>query len=189
MVELSIIGDPKPQGSKSGFVNPKTGKVIITEQAGKPLKQWRSTVAEAAEQAAVKHGQQTGPLRVEVVFRLPMPKSRPATVRNAVSAWHTITPDVDKLSRALLDGLTDGGLIPDDKVVAWLAAKKVEVWGVWTGAQVWVRQAHIARTPTAETNSSRLRDLLADCPEWNLATADGVDRVSAWLHEQGVKAP
>jgi hypothetical protein len=51
VLRFSVFGKPQPAGSKKGFVNPKTGRVIITEDA-KNSKPWRQQVAGAAEHAA-----------------------------------------------------------------------------------------------------------------------------------------
>jgi len=47
-VEFFVEGTPKPQGSKKTFINHKTGKAVIVEAAGDPLKKWRKRVAEEA---------------------------------------------------------------------------------------------------------------------------------------------
>jgi Holliday junction resolvase RusA-like endonuclease len=60
-----------------------------------------------------------GAVAVSVVFRLPRPASLPKRVRHCVKK-----PDVDKLARNVLDGLT-GVLFLDDRVVVDLHARKV----------------------------------------------------------------
>lgn len=60
-----------------------------------------------------------GPLSVILVFSLPRPASLPKKVRHPVRR-----PDLDKLARAVLDGLTAGGAWKDDSQVVRLAAWK-----------------------------------------------------------------
>ena len=71
-----------------------------------------------------------------------MPKSRPASARQAGSLWKVSTPDLDKLVRALGDGLVRGGLLPDDDRICWITARKVEVHNSWTGASVTIDDAN-----------------------------------------------
>ena len=73
------------------------------------LKPWRATVAKAADLGVTFDC----PVAVQIRFDMPMPK-RPKFSRPAVK------PDVDKLARAVLDGLTDGGLLVDDSLVVRL---------------------------------------------------------------------
>lgn len=77
-----------------------------------------------------------GPLKLTVEFRLRMPASRPARVRRVGRAWHTVTPDLDKLVRSTCDALTTGGLIADDARICQLAAEKIEVVDGWLGATI-----------------------------------------------------
>ena len=112
-VEFTVHGDPAPQGSKKAYV--VRGRAVITD-ASKKLAPWRNTVAQAASAAAGGHMFEDA-VHVTAVFNMPRPKS----VRRT---FHTVAPDVDKLVRALLDGLTVGGLIRDDSLVVSVRAKK-----------------------------------------------------------------
>lgn len=119
MLALRIDGDPAPQGSKSGFVNPSTGKVRMVEKS-KRLKPWRATVAAAVRDALDGAPPLDGPIEVDLVFYLPRGK----TVRRLLP---TVTPDIDKLTRAVLDGLGakhGGGAIADDARVVDLHVRK-----------------------------------------------------------------
>jgi crossover junction endodeoxyribonuclease RusA len=74
-----------------------------------------------------------GPVALLAVFSLPRPKGHYRTGRNAhllkesAPNFPAGRPDLDKLLRALLDGLTAGGAWLDDSQVAQLAATKE--WG------------------------------------------------------------
>jgi Holliday junction resolvase RusA-like endonuclease len=140
-VALTIVGDPTPQGSKRAFMNPRTGRAVMTESAGAKLTSWRTAVADAATRAAEGlPGPLDGPLGLTVTFRLAMPASRPKRQRVLGWAWRSTAPDVDKLARSLFDGLKVGGLIRDDARIAHLDAGKVDVSTSWLGAAVTVRQ-------------------------------------------------
>jgi Holliday junction resolvase RusA-like endonuclease len=135
-VTLTIVGDPKPQGSKTAF-NAKNGQARTKESGGIGFAAWRNAVAEAAVRARFDLGVTLdGPLRLDVAFRFRMPKTRPAAVRRASEALKTTAPDLSKLVRALEDGLQAGGLITDDARICHLVCTKTEVLDGWVGAQV-----------------------------------------------------
>lgn len=53
-----------------------------------------------------------GPLRVDITFVMPRPKSAPSWKR-----WHTATPDRDNLDKAVLDAMKKAGWFKDDAQV------------------------------------------------------------------------
>lgn len=110
-VEFFIPGVPVQQGSKTAFVIGK--RAVVTDQNKAQLKPWRAIVAAHADRGV------TFDEPVAVVLRFVMP--RPQRPRWSVPA---VKPDIDKLVRALLDGLTDGGLIADDARVVNLTASE-----------------------------------------------------------------
>lgn len=132
-LSFTVDGDPKPQGSKRGFVT-KTGKVAMVEMAGKPLKDWRETVTAVAAKAAHDADWMTtlSPVGVLVEFRIRQPKKPTYS--------YPPRPDVDKMQRALLDALTYAGLWKDDSQVMTITAIKsysdqpgatVNVWTIY----------------------------------------------------------
>lgn len=154
LAEFNILGIPTPQGSKTRMPN---GAMIEGSSTSGRLKHksWRAAVAEAAQEAAEArrssiHGfaPLDGPLWLVVTFRFPMPASRNKATREAGRAPKTTAPDLDKLVRALGDGLTQGGLIRDDARIATCWADKVEVIG-WSGAEVWIGRGHDHRERVA----------------------------------------
>lgn len=124
-VSFFVTGTPVPQGSKTAFVVGK--RAIVTDQNRAKLKPWRETVAIAADQGRTF----PGPVEVEMVFHVAKPQ-RPR--------WHVpaVKPDIDKLVRAVLDGLTDGGLVEDDARVVHLHAWKV--YKLPLGVRITVRE-------------------------------------------------
>lgn len=119
-LQFSVPGEPKPQGSKRGFVT-KHGKVALVEQAGKPLKEWRNTIATFATRARIEHGWEPytqGPIGVSLVFAM----RKPIRPRFPTPAFR---PDIDKLTRAVLDGLTDAHVWQDDGQVVSLRVEKI----------------------------------------------------------------
>jgi crossover junction endodeoxyribonuclease RusA len=127
-IEFEVVGSPAPQGSKRQF---RPGGPMV--ETSKSLPAWRTALAEAARDVAETEGCIDRPVRLEVEFRFSMPKSRPKRVREAGSCPKVSAPDLDKLVRAVGDGLKQGGLIRDDAIIYSIAASKFEVVG-WTGA-------------------------------------------------------
>lgn len=123
MTTFTVLGTPKPQGSKRAYLNRKTGKPILTESAGAPLKDWRTDVQQAAIAAMGDQPPFEGPVAVWLEFNLPRPKSHPKTR----VTWPITRPDIDKLVRAVLDAITHVCFIDDSQVVTFIASKE---WGV-----------------------------------------------------------
>ena len=111
------LGLPVSQGSKRGFVNKRTGAVILTD-AAKGLKPWRQAVIASAPGGP----KLLGPVAVHVTFTFPRPKA--AKKGSTIMA---VRPDCEKLVRAVFDAVTDAGLWEDDSRCAHLVASKVLV--------------------------------------------------------------
>ena len=137
LAAFEVLGVPAPQGSKT--VMPGGFLVEGSSKTGRAKhKAWRGAVADVARDVADDEPYD-GALQVSISFRLPMPASRPVKVRT-VGIWPKSTkPDIDKLIRSTLDGLTDGGLIVDDARIFALDVEKYEVIG-WTGAEIVVNR-------------------------------------------------
>jgi len=112
---FDVWGDPAPQGSKRAFVIKKgkmKGKVAMSEMS-KKVKPWRARIASVArtEAARMKWSKQAdGPVRVVIQFFMRPPKT---------PKWKALgrpdrMPDIDKLARSTLDGLSDSGVIYGD---------------------------------------------------------------------------
>ena len=151
-VKFNIIGLPAPQGSKTRM--PNGAMVEGSSTSGRArLRDWRSTVAAVAhQQRQLVEVPFDGPVQVTVDFRFPVPKSRPASYRKhlltgEVQGWKPTKPDLDKLMRALGDGLVQGGLIARDELICSWSAHKIEVAeGDWTGAWVIIEALDVIRT-------------------------------------------
>lgn len=116
-VAFIVRGTPAPQGSKRAFV--ANGRAIITED-NKKSAPWRDSVSAAAVDAMDGALPIDAPVEVSVTFYF----VRPASVKPAKRPFPSVKPDVDKLARAVLDGLTAGGVFTDDSRVVDLTARK-----------------------------------------------------------------
>lgn len=118
---------PAPQGSKNRGRN---GGLYESSKAVGP---WREAVRAQAQLAMRDRWPFGGPVAVRAWFWLPRPKGHYRTGRNAhllrdaAPGRPSGTPDLDKLIRAVLDGLTDGGAWKDDGQVVELTARKLYV--------------------------------------------------------------
>jgi Holliday junction resolvase RusA-like endonuclease len=135
-VRLTIYGVPSQQ-SGTRIVPTKAGPRGIST-GGKNLRPWRQSIAAAARQAVEETGVEVFevPVTITVSYRFPMPASRPKWMKQAGTIPKWTAPDIDKLDRALFDGLVSGGLLRSDALVQQVLNCKVEVWDQWTGALV-----------------------------------------------------
>ena len=115
-IDLTVEGIPVPQGS---FRHVGNGRII---SANPKLNTWRDTIAtQIATQTA--HRLIEAPIRLQLVFTLPRPKSVPIGRR----ATPTTKPDLDKLTRAVMDAISLERycqVIKDDSLVTDLHAAK-----------------------------------------------------------------
>ena len=134
---ITVHGTPAPQGSKRAFRNQHSGRIQQVESS-KRVAPWRSDVRDAAFHAVDRLDQHTAallweaPLAVRIEFRLPRPKGHwlPANSRRPEPELHPYAPahpagkpDLDKLTRAVLDALT-GIVWRDDSQVVHIEAWK-----------------------------------------------------------------
>ena len=119
---ITVFGRPAPQGSKRyiGGSAKQGGRFI---EASKYLPAWRKaiTTAAIAEIENRSWAKSIEPVEIEVIFYL----ERPATVSVAKRPWPIKPPDLDKLLRGVLDGMTDAGVWDDDGQVVKITAWKV----------------------------------------------------------------
>ena len=100
----------------------------MVEQSAKTLKPWRKAIAEACHNLPIDHTILLGPVRVEIDFYL----RRPPSVKVTKRAMPIVPPDIDKICRSTLDGISqglsgkvgDGLLWGDDAQVVELIARK-----------------------------------------------------------------
>jgi crossover junction endodeoxyribonuclease RusA len=116
-VQLFVPGQPAPQGSKKAFRHKHSGAIIMQEDS-KTTRPWRADVRAALEQHA--GGTRFGPdVPVTVHLRFVMRRlaGMPKTSRGRATPAHTKKPDLDKLTRAVLDAITSAGVWHDDSQV------------------------------------------------------------------------
>lgn len=117
-IRFWVPGVPVAQGSKVAGVT-KLGKPYLRDVKPGKLRAWRLQVAATAAIGAGKDQPwiKEGPVYLFLQFHMPRGK----TVKRAVPF---VTPDLDKMQRAVLDALT-GVAYKDDGQVVHVTASKV----------------------------------------------------------------
>jgi len=139
-MKFFVEGVPAPQGSKNAFIVRRAfGDFVVVAEASKKVKPWREAVALACVEEMNRAGYMKKFLDreisfiISVRFYLPIPKRVPTGYPH-----HLKYPDLDKLIRSTLDGITQSGCIwEDDKQVVKIEAEKSYcVPGGQTGAEI-----------------------------------------------------
>lgn len=122
LLQFEVRGDPSSQGSKRGGVSKNTGKTFVYEQNSKKQTEFRQDVISAATVAreAAAHETFEGPVEVLLLIRM----RRPASVSIAKRPFPCVKPDVDKITRNILDALTQSYVYKDDAQVINLVVQK-----------------------------------------------------------------
>lgn len=142
-IVFRVLGIPQTQaGTKTVPTRTKNGDRVFRKisEGGKDLSTWRQDVSAAAAKANDLGLTLAGPVELRVIFRFPMPASRPVWAKRAGYTLHAVKPDCDKLVRAIGDSLKVAAVIRDDGQIAVTHAMKIEVWDAWTGVAIRVRQ-------------------------------------------------
>jgi Holliday junction resolvase RusA-like endonuclease len=136
VIQIDVEGRPAPKGSRI-HGRTKTGK-SFTRPASKYEKPWVDEVKRQA-QIVMRHNPPCSPpYRVELEFRLKRPQ------RNQHQQTWPTAHDVDKLARAVVDGLVLGGAMSDDRhVIALTASKRYAEPGESTGCGCLVAAANV----------------------------------------------
>jgi Holliday junction resolvase RusA-like endonuclease len=111
----------KPQGSKNGFI--RGGRVVMVE-ASKDLKVARQALSERIAIEAYQDKWVVATKEIPVSVSLVFVFTRPQSALKRM--FHTVKPDVDKLTRYCLDAISDANNIwVDDSQVVDLTARKI----------------------------------------------------------------
>lgn len=131
-ISFSVSGKPAPAGSKRAFVLRKggafTGRAIVVD-ANPKAKDWKMDVRHEAQRVYTGEPWDC-PIAMRLVFTVERPQAHYRTGMNAgrlkESAPHfpCSKPDVDKLSRGVLDALTGILYTDDSKIVTKTVTKR-----------------------------------------------------------------
>jgi Holliday junction resolvase RusA-like endonuclease len=126
-VSLSVIGDPASQGSHAIM----QGRIVQVNS--KKHKAWRNAITQTAL-ATLPADWEPIDEPCELIVNFYMPK--PASVKRLLP---TVSPDLDKLIRAVGDSLTDSGVVVDDSRIVRISARKLYAIGIEPGATILVK--------------------------------------------------
>ena len=143
MIHFTVYGSPKPKGSKDAYTT-RSGRINVVESC-REEKAWAELVSTEAllNKPAQLFDKSVG---VDLWFWLPRPKRLGKTLKSVMA---TTKPDIDKLTRSVLDALT-GFIYKDDALVSQLSQHKyyadpgeeprlfVRVWDYDAYGQVWL---------------------------------------------------
>lgn len=116
-IDITIVGIPAPQGSKTRM--PNGAMVEGSSKTGRQkLVDWRARVRDEAAKIAGVRGTVDDPVALTIEFRFPPTKSDPHRV------LHQTKPDLSKILRATEDALVAGGLLRDDALVQHVTMAK-----------------------------------------------------------------
>ena len=126
-VSLSVTGDPASQGSHAIM----HGRIVQVNSS--KHKAWRKAIVQEAIATLPDDWQPIDePCELIVNFYLPKPK----TVDRQLPS---VSPDLDKLIRAVGDSLTDSGVVIDDSRIVRISARKLYAEGISPGATIQVK--------------------------------------------------
>jgi Holliday junction resolvase RusA-like endonuclease len=105
-----VRGIPKPQGSGRAFLNKRTGQPIYVSKT-RNVSEWRQAIKDM-----VAWQWEGPPIDGAVALSLVFISTRPKSAHKRV--FHTVTPDVDKLTRAVGDALKGVAYTDDSRVIS-----------------------------------------------------------------------
>lgn len=114
VTSFTVYGAPATKGSTVSFMGQHG---IVTKTDCKNLSAWTQAVGWAARASRLPLAPRDMPVRVQAIFQFVRPK-------RVTRLAPTVRPDIDKLTRALLDALT-GVAYEDDDQVTQLRIDKV----------------------------------------------------------------
>lgn len=136
-LDVFVPGHAATQGSIRAITHRSTGRAVAIKDNNAHQKSWRQDVAYLAGQAwrATVAGD-TGPTQnpVAIVVEYVLPRRKSAPVRSTPP--HTRKPDLDKLTRAVWDGLTHVVIADDSQVIVSAEHKREAEPGEAPGARI-----------------------------------------------------
>lgn len=132
MISLWVPGRPAPKGNKKFFRG-------MPVEPSKYWPAWHDAIwytAKADGQTVPK----SAPLRVDLVFYFAFPATsfdKDGGVKSTAELYYRPRPDLDNLTKGVLDSLEDAGTIPHDADVVEVRAKKMR--DTDTGVQIEIR--------------------------------------------------
>lgn len=135
IVTLTVHGTPAPQGSK---IRTRYGM----REASALVQPWREAIVSEVLRLGLQDTGMDGPLSVRVTFHHKRLESHYGTrlrqryLKPSAPTYVATTPDLDKVQRSTFDGLTQSGVIRDDKFIVVIHAQQIYSDSTFTGADI-----------------------------------------------------
>jgi Holliday junction resolvase RusA-like endonuclease len=128
VVVVTVLGFPKPAGSKRVFLVGKAGgppRPVVTDTAGRAGRDWRVTIQHAIARV-YDEPPLLGPLELACYFTVPRPRGHAGRrgLRPSAPGYPTTRPDLTKLLRALEDAATGLLWADDAQIVTQIITKR-----------------------------------------------------------------
>lgn len=171
-IAYRVIGRPVPQGSMVASYNRKMGVAHVHHVQGAALALWRSEVRNGAIQAGATLT--VAPVAIYITFGMPRPKLQTRVRYGKVvvkplyrEALPDVAPDLDKLTRAVMDALTGVCYRDDAQVCILLVSKEyaefteivvTDAWRPIFTAMAWEKDGErLGETADPNTSARQLR--------------------------------
>lgn len=150
-ITFTVYGAAQAKGSMRAFTPRGMNHPVITD-SNRSVKGWQNMIAAGAMHALDALPPEdrhliAGGVRCEVTYYLPRPKALDAPRYRGVEVLHTKRPDVDKLTRAVLDALSHRLWNDDAQVVELIAVKRYAAVGAPARVDVAVMPSTLAPLP------------------------------------------
>lgn len=122
-----VHGFPRTKGSLRAIHRKRADGncfVSLVEDNGFELQQWRTFIATESKRVMKQEAPFAGPLRVGLTFIFPRPKTQTPEDKACPWVYGNRRHDLDKLTRACLDSMTDAAVWEDDSQVAMSLCEK-----------------------------------------------------------------
>jgi len=163
-ITFFVPGVPKPSGSKRGFYVPKLKRVVITDD-NRNSRDWKTDVQQAALKVYTQEFSRPlieGPLKLEVTFVFPRPKSHfrvNGALRDSAPKDFIGRPDITKLLRAVEDALNKVVWNDDSQIILQIACKR---YGPTPGALITITKIEDSEAIRQEVNQELKLEIISN---------------------------
>ena len=135
-IRMRIYGTPAPQGSKRHVGG---GRMI---ESSKKVAPWREAVVSEALRLGYCDERIDEPCMVRITFYLQRPAGHSGVhgIKSSAPTHPAKVPDLDKLIRSTLDGLTQASVLIDDSRVVGIDALKIYADDTGPGALIHITE-------------------------------------------------
>lgn len=102
----------------------RSGRFFVGKQSTSKIKKWIAEFEKHVRSSGLPESPIDGPIEVILSFRFGYNKGTPKK-NIGKQIWKTTRPDLDNMEKAVLDSLTNIGVITDDKNVVLKTSEKV----------------------------------------------------------------